>query len=145
MKTKLLHENESQAVRTAGDRGPGGSPTGQGWGRTAYTDEEGAEIPGGVLETEAKLERKKADRPGKKGTPKAQEIWSQNQLDEQENMRGEDGKTSVQGALQGRRWGTSPHPGRRRSDHLPWFQKHGGAATSTLPGLQPGHSSPRLP
>lgn len=36
------------------------------------------------MEAEAKLKRrKKADHPGKKGTPKAQETWSQNQLDEQ--------------------------------------------------------------
>ena len=49
-------------------------------------DAEGAEIPGEVLEAEAKLKRrKKADHRGKKVTPKPQETWSQNQLDEQEN------------------------------------------------------------
>ena len=119
---------------------------GQGRGWKAYADAEGAEIPGEVLEAEAKLKRrKKADHRGKKVTPKPQETWSQNQLDEQENTRGEDGKTSVQGTLQGRCLGTSPHPGRRRSDQPPRFQKHGGAATSTPPGRQPGHSSPQLP
>lgn len=48
----------------------------------------------------SQAERKKVDRPGKKGTPvPLRRPWSQNQLDEQENRRGEDVKTPAQGAF----------------------------------------------
>ena len=84
--TKHFRESELQAVGMAGDLRAGRQTHGSRPGRTAQAGAEGAETPGAVSGAETELKRReKADGPGRKGTPKAQESWSQNQPDEQEN------------------------------------------------------------
>lgn len=73
-----LCKSESQAVRIAEGRA---QMPGSRLGRTAHAGEKGAETPGEVSGAEVELKRsEKADGPVKKGISKAQETWTQNQL-----------------------------------------------------------------